>query len=77
MASHEIALNALLNEGFRNQQLERILASNCVLDWFGRTLIGQQKIVDFFLRSNSSYHHSLTNSKPTEAIEERPYHFIT
>lgn len=77
MADHEIALNALLSNGLRQRELEGILASNCVLDWFGRTLTGRSKVVNYYLNSNNSYEHSMTNAETIEAFEERSTHLST
>lgn len=77
MASHNVAISTLLDKGFRHRQLENILASNGVLDWFGRTFVGQHKIVEFFQNSNSTYEHHVTNVESRESTEERRYHFIT
>jgi hypothetical protein len=77
MANHEIALNALLNIGLRQRELEGVLASNCVLDWFGRTLSGRSKVVNYFFNSNNCYEHSMTNAETIEAFEERSTHFST
>lgn len=77
MASHDVAVNTLLNNGLRQRQLETVLASNCVMDWFGRTFIGQQKVIHFYQNMNASYEHSMSGVEATEAFEDRPYHILT
>lgn len=77
MANHVLAINTFLDNGLKHRDLDNILASNCVVDWFGRTFIGHHKIVSFYLNSNTTYEHSMNNVEETEAIEERPYHFLT
>jgi hypothetical protein len=77
MANHELAINTLINEGLRQRQLESVLASNCVMDWFGRTFVGQQKVIGFYQHSNASYDHVVTDVVASEAFEDRPYHNLT
>jgi hypothetical protein len=75
--NHNIALNTLLNVGLRQRELESILASNCVLDWFGRTIAGRAKVVNYYLNSNNQYEHSMTNAETIDACEERLTHMAT
>lgn len=77
MASPDLAINTLLDTGLRNRNLDKVLASNCVVDWFGRTFIGQRRITEFYQNSNSTYEHAMTTVISTEAFEERPYHLLT
>lgn len=77
MANHETALNALLNIGLRQRGLEDILASNCVLDWFGRTVSGRSKIINYYLNLNNCYEHSMSNAETVEPFEERDTHLST
>lgn len=77
MANHDNALNALLNVGLRQRQLERVLASNCVVDWFGRTVTGRAKVINYYLDSNNCYEHSMSNAETIDAFEERPTHMAT
>jgi hypothetical protein len=77
MAHHDLAIHTLLNKGFRQCQLDNVLASNCVMDWFGRTFIGQQKVIHFYQNSNASYDHIMTGVKSRNAFEDRPYHILT
>lgn len=77
MASHKVVINTLLDKDFMCRHLENILASNCALDWFGRTFIGQQKVVDFFRNSNFTYEHHVNNVESTESFEDRLYHLLT
>jgi hypothetical protein len=77
MANHDQAIDALLNKGLRNRELENVLASNCVVDWFGRTFIGQRKVIAFYQHSNTTHEHSMADVNTTEAFEDRPYHLLT
>lgn len=77
MANHDLAINILLNNGLRQRQLDNVLASNCVMDWFGRTFIGQQKVIHFYQNSNASYEHTMADVEASEAFEDRPYHILT
>jgi hypothetical protein len=77
MANHDQAIDALLIKGLRNRELECVLASNCVLDWFGRTFIGQRKVIAFYQHSNTTHEHSMADVCTTEAFEDRPYHLLT
>ncbi|CRL08720.1 CLUMA_CG021391, isoform A [Clunio marinus] len=77
MSSHELAINKLIENGIRCRNLQNILASNCVVDWFGRTLVGQQKAIDFYHNSNTNYEHTILNIVNSEAIEERSHHHLT
>jgi hypothetical protein len=75
--NHDIALNTLLNVGIQQGELESVLASNCVLDWFGRTVAGRATVVNYFLNSNNKYEHSMTNAETIDAFEERLMHLTT
>lgn len=77
MANHDLAIDTLLNKGLRNRKLDEVLASNCVMDWFGRTFIGQHKVVSFYQNSNTKYEHAMSDVKTAAAFEERPYHLLT
>lgn len=77
MANHNLAIETLLNNGLRLRKLDEILASNCVMDWFGRTFIGQRRVIDFYQNSISSHEHSMPKVKSTESFEDRPYHQLT
>lgn len=77
MANHNLAVDRLLNYGLRQSNLDNVLASNCVMDWFGRTFIGQRKIIDFYQNSNATHQHSMADIKSSEAFEDRPYHLLT
>ena len=77
MANHEIALNALFNTGLRQKELDNVLASNCVLDWFGRTVTGRAKVINYYLNSNNSYEHSMSSAETIDAFEERTTHMST
>lgn len=77
MTSHDQAVETLLISGLRHRKLDEVLASNCALDWFGRTFVGQPKVVDFYQNSHSALEHSLKDVKPTEAFEDRPNHLLT
>lgn len=77
MGNHELALKVLLDVGIRNRELDRVLASNATLDWFGRTFTGQQKIFDFYYNSSTKYDHTIDGSEATESFEERPAHLET
>lgn len=72
--AHITALNTLLNTGLRQNELQNVLASNVVLDWFGRTVSGQQKVVNFYLNSNNQYEHHMTNTESTQSFEDRSTH---
>lgn len=76
MANHDIALNALFI-GLRQRELEIVLASNCVLDWFGRTVTGRAKVINYYLNSNNCYEHSMSNAETIDAFEERSTHLST
>ena len=75
--AHDSVINALINVGLRQKELQNVLASNVVLDWFGRTLSGKQRVVDFYLNSNNAYEHNLTNTETIQAFEERLTHMIS
>lgn len=45
MMSHPDLIKTLLNDGCK---LNNALASNCVLDWFGRTFVGRKKVIEFY-----------------------------
>lgn len=75
--AHDSVINALINVGLRQKELQNVLASNVVLDWFGRTLSGKQRVVDFYLNSNNVYEHHLTNTETVQAFEERLTHMTT
>jgi hypothetical protein len=77
MANHELAINTLLNKGLRQRQLDNVLASNCVVDWFGRTFVGQHNVIHFYQNSNANYEHSVTDVTECDAFEDRPYHKLT
>lgn len=77
MASHDQAVETLLVKGLRHRKLDEVLASNCSLDWFGRSFVGQPKVIDFYLNSHSNLEHSLTTVSSTEAFEDRPNHLLT
>lgn len=77
MANHNLAIDTLLNNGLRDHKLEEVLASNCVMDWFGRTFIGQHKVINFYQNSNATHEHSMADVKGAAAFEDRPYHFLT
>lgn len=77
MAKHDLAINTFLNIGLRNQKLEEVLASNVVMDWFGRTFIGQHKVTNFYQNSNAKHDHAINSVKTIAAFEDRPYHFLT
>lgn len=77
MANHEIALSTFLNTGLRQRGLEGVLASNCVLDWFGRTLTGRSRVINYYFNSNNCYEHSMSNAETIEAFEERSTHLST
>lgn len=77
MANHQIALDAFLNVGLGQRELEGVLASNCVLDWFGRTVKGRSKVVKYYFNSNNCYEHSMTGTETIEAFEERSTHLST
>lgn len=75
MASHDLAIDTLLDTGFRQRKLDEVLASNCVIDWFGRTFNGQHRVIEFY--QNATYEHAMTTVNSTEAFEERPNHLLT
>jgi len=75
--AHDSVINALINVGLRQKELQNVLASNVVLDWFGRTLSGKQRVVDFYLNSNNAYEHHLANTETVQAFEERSTHIIS
>ncbi|XP_070497512.1 uncharacterized protein [Chironomus tepperi] len=75
--AHDSVINALINVGLRQKELQNVLASNVVLDWFGRTLSGKQRVVDFYLNSNNVYEHNLTNTETVQAFEERLTHMTS
>lgn len=77
MANHDIILNTLFNVGLRQRELESILASNCVVDWFGRTVTGRAKVTNYYLNSNNCYEHSMANAETIDAFEERATHMST
>ena len=77
MANHQAALDALFNTGFIQKELDGVLSSNCVLDWFGRTLTGRSKVVNYYLNSNTYYEHSMSDAETVEAFEERATHLST
>lgn len=77
MGVHNLAIDKLLNYGLRNRKLDEVLASNCVLDWFGRTFIGQHKVISFYENSNATHEHTMDDVKAAAAFEDRPYHFLT
>lgn len=71
------AVETLLIKGLRHRKLDEVLASNCVLDWFGRTFVGQQRVIEFYQTSHSALEHSFAVVKSTEAFEDRPNHLQT
>lgn len=75
--AHDTVMNAFLNVGLRQKQLPTLLASNVVLDWFGRTLSGKQRVIDFYLNSNNIYEHNVTSVETTQPFENRSTHMIT
>lgn len=77
MANHDDAFNALFNIGLRERELEVVLASNCVLDWFGRTVTGRAKVINYYLNSNNCYEHSMSSAETIDAFEERSTHLST
>lgn len=77
MENHDLAINTLLNNGLRQRQLNNVLASNCVMDWFGRTFVGQHRVIQFYQNSSASYEHSMTSVAGSEAFEDRPSHNLT
>ena len=77
MANDDLAIDKFLNYGLRDHNLDEILASNCVMDWFGRTFVGQQKVVSFYYNSKATHGHAISDVKTIPPFEERPYHFLT
>lgn len=75
--SNELALNTFLQEGLQQKELANFLASNVVLDWFGRSFLGKQKVSNFYFTSNNSYIHEVANTKTVEPFEERSLHLLT
>lgn len=39
----------LLTKGIKNKELSTVMASNGLVEWFGRSIKSNVKIVDFFL----------------------------
>lgn len=76
MSDHDKVINTFLDSGLRQRRLDDLLASNCVLDWFGRTFVGQQRVVGFF-HSNTKYEHEVASVEAAEKIEDRHHHFLT
>ena len=75
--AHDLAINAFIHVGLRQKELQNVLASNVVLDWFGRTLTGKQRVVDFYLNSNNIYEHFLKNVESAQPFENRSTHIKT
>lgn len=59
----------------RDDHFECNLASNAVLDWFGRTLRGN-KAIEHFLRYDvwPQYEQNFATAAPCEPIETKPTH---
>lgn len=59
----------------RNENIRYNLASNAVLDWFGRTIRGH-KDVEHFLRNEiwPQYEQNFATATTCEPIETRPTH---
>ncbi|CAO1366541.1 unnamed protein product [Diamesa serratosioi] len=53
------------------------MASNGLVEWFGRSIKTNVKIADFFLNTNIKYEHNIMAIKQCEPFEERPSHFNT
>lgn len=70
--SHPDLIRTLLNDG---RKLNSALASNCVLDWFGRTFVGRKKVSEFYrtIKADNSID-SLQSTEPFE--EERSVHLL-
>lgn len=77
MDNAKLAVEVFLEQGVRRRELYNILASNSVVDWFGRTIKGRQNIVNFFLNSNVIYEHSFSSVETTQAFEDRKSHMTT
>jgi hypothetical protein len=77
MENAKLAVNTFLDRGIKQGELNNVLASNSVVDWFGRTIKGRQNIVNFFLNSNVIYEHCLSNVETTQSFEDRTSHMTT
>lgn len=77
MDDAKLAVNVFLKQGLKRRELNNILASNSVVDWFGRTIKGRQNIVNFFLNSNVIYEHRFSSVETTQAFEDRNSHMTT
>lgn len=77
MDSAKLAVDVFVEQGVKRRELDNILASNSVVDWFGRTIKGRQNIVNFFLDSNVIYEHSFSSVETTQAFEDRKSHMTT
>lgn len=77
MDSAKLAVEVFVEQGVKRRELDNILASNSVVDWFGRTIKGRQNIVNFFLDSNVIYEHSFSSVETTQAFEDRKSHMTT
>lgn len=62
----------------RAQYFQCSLASNAVLDWFGRNFRGNKRI-DQYLRYEiwPQYEQNFTSATPCEPIEAKPSHIST
>jgi hypothetical protein len=77
MDNPKLAVNIFVDKGIKQGELNNVLASNSVVDWFGRTIKGRQNIVNFFLNSNVIYEHSFSTVESTQAFEDRKSHMTT
>lgn len=75
--ANDSVINTYLNIGLKQEKIEDILASNAVLDWFGRTFWGRTSIGSFFRNTQLKYDHEITSSESTSPFENRSAHFST
>lgn len=75
--------NDILNRFIENcndqaNYLQYCLASNSVLEWFGRTIRGNKQIEQFFRYDIlSQYEQNFTTALPSQPFETKPAHFAT
>ncbi|KAG5676884.1 hypothetical protein PVAND_006688 [Polypedilum vanderplanki] len=75
--SDEEILNIFLNAISSRNELQNVLASNAVLEWFGKTFQGRNDIVNFYTGTLHQYQHILTNIEQTLPFENRTTHLST
>lgn len=78
METKDILKYFLENSNDRANFLQYCLASNSVLEWFGRTVRGNKKIEQFFRYDIlPQYEQNFTTALPCQPFENKPTHFDT